>query len=72
MTDDYANAGMAMTAEIMMAVGPIIDDQPSDMVIQAFAGAMMAVLVAATESVPDQRVILRRYADRIIGFAAAL
>lgn len=65
-------AGIEMTGKIMGAVAHIVDDQPSEVVIEAMAGAMMATLIAAKVSVEDQREVLRRYADRIIGFAGAL
>jgi hypothetical protein len=69
---DHRRAGLEMTARIMGAVAHIVDDEPSEVVIEAMAAAMLATLVAAEVSVEDQREVLRRYADRIMGFAAAL
>lgn len=65
-------AGTALTEKILTAVAPLVHDQPSDRVIEAMAGAMMATLLAAHLTAAEQRMILRRYADRVGGFAGRL
>jgi hypothetical protein len=65
-------AGLAMTADILAAVAPFVDGQPTDLVIEAFGAAMIATLVAGGATNVDRKTILRRFADRIVGFAAAI
>ena len=64
--------GPELTAEILAAVAPIVDGQPTELVIEAMAAAMMAAFVRGCPTPADRREILRRYAERITRFAAVV
>jgi hypothetical protein len=70
MAVDY-DAGVAMTERIMDAVAPIVDGQPTALVIEAFAAAMMATLSASTDK-RQARLVLHYYAERILDYAAEI
>jgi hypothetical protein len=67
--DDQFDAGTAMTEQLMNAIAPIVQDQPTGLVIEACAAAMMATLTAAQLDDRDVRTVLSRYAERILDFA---
>jgi hypothetical protein len=62
-------AGVKLTEQIMTAVEPIVHGLPTDLVIEAMAAAMSATLVGAQVSTLDARLVLHRYAERILDFA---
>jgi surface antigen len=61
--------GFELTGRLLGAVAHIVEGQDADIVIEAMAGAMMAALAASGVDEQDQKLILRRYAERIIIFA---
>jgi hypothetical protein len=63
------DAGVKLTEQIMRLVQPIVHGQPSDLVIEAMASAMAATLAGAQVSRLDARLVLHRYAERILDFA---
>jgi hypothetical protein len=65
------NAGAALTEQIMEAVAPLVDGQPTALVIEAFAAAMMATLSASTDK-RQARLVLHYYAERILDYAAEI
>lgn len=66
------DAGAALTEQIMEAVAPLVNGKPADLVIEAFAAAVMAVLTASQMDIRDARLVLHRYAERILDFAAEI
>jgi hypothetical protein len=67
MTDD--RAGIEMTQAILRAVAPIVDGQPSELVMEAFAAALAAALAGSGSDKKGARLVLHRYAERILDFA---
>jgi len=67
MTD--RSAGIALTDRILEVVEPIVHGLPCDLVIEAMAAAMVATLAAGTTNSRDARLVLVRYAERIIDFS---
>jgi hypothetical protein len=65
-------AGIALTEKIMEVVEPIVDGLPTDLVIEAMAAAMVASLAGAQADTRDARLVLNRYAERILDFAENL
>jgi hypothetical protein len=63
--------GAALTEDILAAVAPLVDGRPSELVVEAMAAAMM-VTVATCCPVAGQRLVLRRYADRLNAIANML
>ena len=61
--------GIALTEKIMEVVEPIVDGLPTDLVIEAMAAAMVASLAGAQADTKDARLVLNRYAERILDFA---
>ena len=64
--------GIALTEKIMEVVEPIVDGLPTDLVIEAMAAAMVASLAGAQADTGDARLVLNRYAERILDFAENL
>lgn len=65
---DTAEA-IALTEKIMEAIEPLVDGMSSDLVIEAMAGAMVATLAGGVTNTKDARLVLHRYAERILDFA---
>jgi hypothetical protein len=66
-------AGTALTADILDAIADLVHDKPTDLVIEAIAGAMLVtVATACPDSLADQSTVLRRYAERIDAIARVL
>jgi hypothetical protein len=68
-SDDRHAEGIALTEKIMDAVLPIVDGLETDLVIEAFAAAMASLLAGAQVDASGARLVLYRYADRIVDFA---
>lgn len=64
--------GIEMTERIRHAVGPIVDGQPSELVVEAMAAAMLATLLGAGVPPAGRVLVLRRYAERLLTIAAAI
>jgi hypothetical protein len=67
MTD--RSAGIALTERIMEVVEPIVDGLQPELVIEAMAAAMVATLAGGTTNSRDARLVLVRYAERILDFS---
>jgi hypothetical protein len=67
--DDYTAEGVKLTNEILAAVVPMLNGRPSQLVLEALAGAMMAAVVVACPTAGGRREFLARYADCILTFA---
>ena len=65
-------AGVAMTDRLIEACAPIVDGQETALVTEALAAAFMGMLHAGTRDKRDQRVVLVRYAKRILEYAAKI
>lgn len=61
--------GIALTEKIMEAIEPLVDGLSSELVIEAMAGAMVATLAGGVTTTKDARLVLHRYAERILDFA---
>lgn len=61
--------GIALTEKIMEAIEPLVDGLSSELVIEAMAGAMVATLAGGVTNTRDARLVLNRYAERILDFA---
>jgi hypothetical protein len=61
--------GIALTDAIMRAVSPLIDGQPTDLVIEAMAAAWIGALIAGTPRRDDRLKVLARYGNAVIDFA---
>ena len=66
------DAGIAMTEAIMDACAPIIDGQDTDLVIEAMGAAFSALLAAGQISPAHRRLVLARYAERILEYGELL
>lgn len=55
--------GVDLTDRIIAACKPIVDEQPTELVIDAVASAFFGLLLAACPG--SERIVLRRYADRL-------
>lgn len=70
MTEDERTAeGIALTEKIMELIEPVVDGLPPELVIEAMCAAMVATLAGGTTSGRDARLVLHRYAERILDFA---
>jgi hypothetical protein len=65
-------AGIAMSQALIDAVAPILDGKKADLGIDALAAAFMASLGAANLSQRDAKLLLFRYAERIMDYAEKL
>jgi hypothetical protein len=65
-------AGAALTNEILQAILPVVDGKPTEQAIDAIAAALMAALSAGCKDPRMARLVLHRYADRILDFADAI
>ena len=68
-TEVDKDAGIALTEKLMEVIEPLVDGLPSDLVIEAMAGAMVATLAGGVTNTRDARLVLHRYANRILDFA---
>lgn len=64
--------GVALTEELITTLGPIVDGQPSELVIEALAAAMMAAVASFVTTREGQRTVLTRFARSIEQFAETL
>jgi hypothetical protein len=65
-------AGVALTQDLMDACAPIVDGRDTDLVIEAMGAAFTALLAAGQMHQRDARVVLHRYAERILDIAEGL
>ena len=64
--------GIALSQALIDAVAPILNGQKADLGIDALAAAFMASLGAANVSQRDAKLLLFRYAERIVDYAEEL
>ena len=70
---DYPIAvGVELTEEIIRAVRPIVHHRQTALVIDAFAAAVMGLLIAAEICPKQKRLLLYEYADRILDYAEGI
>jgi hypothetical protein len=72
MSEQRTAAGVALTQDLMDACARIVDGRDTDLVIEAMGAAFMALLAAGQVHKHDARVVLQRYAERILDFAEEL
>ncbi len=65
----YVAQGTALTEALVAACAPLVNGQPTDLVIDAMAATFLSILKAATMDRPTARLVLHRYADRIVDYA---
>jgi hypothetical protein len=68
LTEDQA-AGVALTQELLQALAPVLDGQPTEVAIDSCAAALLAILTEGCKDKKAVRLVLHRYADRILDFA---
>lgn len=61
--------GLKLTLDILEVVAPLVEGKQSHVVIEALAAAMMATIAAAKIEDGDARMLLHRYAGRIMDFS---
>lgn len=64
--------GIALSQALIDTLGPLIDGKPADLAIDALAAAFLASLGAANVSQRDAKLLLYRYAERIMDYAENL
>ena len=70
MTQDEQAAGVKLTMAILTATKPLVDGQPTQLAIDAFAAALIALLTHGCQGDAQAiRLVLNRYAERILDFA---
>ena len=72
MSDQRTAAGIALTQDLMDACASIVDGRETDLVIEAMAAAFIALLAAGQMDKHGARVVLQRYAERLLDFAEEL
>jgi hypothetical protein len=55
----------SLGADILNAVAPFVDGLPSELVVEAMAGAMLATVMVACKTPAGSRAVLQRYARKI-------
>jgi hypothetical protein len=65
-------AGIALTEEIMGVVLPILNGKPTDLAIEALAAAFVSSLAGGVTDERGARIVLHRFAERILDFAQLL
>jgi hypothetical protein len=61
--------GAALAQRIIDTVGPLVDGKPADLVIDAFASALVGMLAAGGVEVINARSMLVTYAEKILDYA---
>jgi hypothetical protein len=74
MNDDPGHnlRGAAMTADILAAAAPIVEGEPTGLVIEVMCAVAFAAVVGGCEKPSDQGLVLRRFAARLNAIADAL
>ena len=62
----YAEQGIALTQALMDACAPILDGKDTGLAIDAMAACFLALLGASGLSPRDARMVLTRFADRVM------
>jgi hypothetical protein len=68
----YTEAGIALTQTLMDAVSGILDRKDTDLAIDAMAATFIALLAAAQLDQRDAKIVLYRYAERIMDYGEKL
>jgi len=61
--------GIALAQQLIDTCAPLLDGKPTDLAIDALAAAFMAALGAAQVDQRDAKLLLFRYAERIMDYA---
>jgi hypothetical protein len=69
---EHTERGGALTDAIITALIPVVADQPTELVIQALAGAFTGALITACPDRDERLAVLLRYAARLCTIAEAM